>query len=83
MGPMVANLADDMSEIGLRMGVGFTLAGVGGVIGTPIDGALLTTEYHWWRAGVFSGVMALVGCMMYVAMVFFLRQKQVKIGPTP
>lgn len=27
MAPMIANLADDVSEIGLRMGIGFTLAG--------------------------------------------------------
>ncbi|KDR72268.1 hypothetical protein GALMADRAFT_253094 [Galerina marginata CBS 339.88] len=76
MGPMVANLADDVSEIGLRMGVGFTLAGLGGLIGTPIGGALLTTQYHWWRAAVFSGVMALAGCGMYTAMAIFLRQKR-------
>jgi len=70
--PFVTELADDFSEIGLRMGVGFTLSGrfsdfvlvnwykvsqaIGGLIGTPIDGALLTREYVWWRAGIFSGV---------------------------
>ncbi|KAF8957730.1 MFS general substrate transporter [Flammula alnicola] len=75
MAPMVANLADDISEIGLRMGIGFTLAGVGGLIGTPIEGALLTSQYHWWRAGVFSGIMALTGCACYSGMVFFLHQK--------
>ncbi len=26
------------------------------VIGTPISGALLTTDYIWWRPAVFSGV---------------------------
>lgn len=31
MGPMVANLADDFSEIGLRMGLSFTLAGISSV----------------------------------------------------
>ncbi|KAF8884281.1 major facilitator superfamily domain-containing protein [Gymnopilus junonius] len=76
MAPMVANLADDFSEIGLRMGIGFMLAGVGGLIGTPIEGALLTSNYHWWRAEVFTGVMALTGCACYSAMVFFLHQKQ-------
>ncbi|KAF9557283.1 MFS general substrate transporter [Agrocybe pediades] len=56
MAPMVATLADDFSEIGLRMGIGFTLAGVGGLIGTPIDGALLAQSYHWARPAAFSGV---------------------------
>ncbi|KIJ54706.1 hypothetical protein M422DRAFT_24608 [Sphaerobolus stellatus SS14] len=57
--PFIANLADDMSEIGLRIGIGLTLSGVGGLIGTPIDGALLTSKYIWWKAGLFSGVSLL------------------------
>ncbi|PPQ78770.1 hypothetical protein CVT25_010643 [Psilocybe cyanescens] len=76
MAPMVANLADDFSEIGLRMGIGFTLAGFGGLVGTPIEGALLTSSYIWWKATVFSGVMATTGCVMYIGMVIFLRQKK-------
>ena len=75
MAPMVANLADHFSEIGLRMGIGFMLAGgiyfistdsnilipclcpgIGGLIGTPIEGAILTSRYEWWRAEVFTGV---------------------------
>ncbi|KAH9475572.1 Aspyridones efflux protein apdF [Psilocybe cubensis] len=76
MAPMVANLADDFSEIGLRMGIGFTLAGFGGLVGTPIEGALLTSRYIWWRPTVFSGVMATTGCIMYIGMVLFLKQKK-------
>ncbi|PPQ79446.1 hypothetical protein CVT26_007719, partial [Gymnopilus dilepis] len=69
MAPMVAGLADDFSEIGMRMGISFTMAGVGGLIGTPIDGALLTDNFIWWRPAVFSGVCGLVGCSLYIAMV--------------
>ena len=50
-------------------------AGVGGLIGTPIDGALLTDNFIWWRPAVFSGVCGLVGCSLYIAMVYFMRQK--------
>ncbi|PPQ80949.1 hypothetical protein CVT25_014706 [Psilocybe cyanescens] len=76
MAPMIANLADDVSEIGLRMGIGFTLAGFGSLIGAPIEGALLTSSFIWWRASVFSGVMAAMGCIMYIGMVIFLRKKK-------
>ncbi|PPR01029.1 hypothetical protein CVT26_015630 [Gymnopilus dilepis] len=75
MAPMVANLADHFSEIGLRMGIGFMLAGIGGLIGTPIEGAILTSRYEWWRAEVFTGIMALTGCVCYSGMLFFLRKK--------
>ncbi|KDR84660.1 hypothetical protein GALMADRAFT_151450 [Galerina marginata CBS 339.88] len=75
MAPMVAGLADDFSEIGMRMGISFTMAGVGGLVGTPIDGALLTSEFHWWKPAVFSGVMGMVGCSLYIGMAYFMRQK--------
>lgn len=26
------------------------------IVGSPIAGALLTRDYHWWRPAVFSGV---------------------------
>ncbi|KAH9478949.1 Aspyridones efflux protein apdF [Psilocybe cubensis] len=95
MAPMIANLADDVSEIGLRMGISFTVAGkyhdnlfaffrnfypsssgFGGLIGAPIQGALLTSSFIWWRASVFSGIVALLGCIMYIAMVVMIRRKK-------
>ncbi|KAF4618317.1 hypothetical protein D9613_011702 [Agrocybe pediades] len=82
MAPMVATLADDFSEIGLRMGIGFTLAGVGGLIGTPIDGALLAQSYHWARPAAFSGSMAAVGCAFYCGMVYFIRVKHKNVEAT-
>ncbi|KAJ6521130.1 major facilitator superfamily domain-containing protein [Mycena capillaripes] len=57
MAPLVAILTDDLSELGLRLGVSFAIEGIGGLVGTPaINGVLLTSEFVWWRPAVFSGV---------------------------
>ncbi|KAG1774219.1 major facilitator superfamily domain-containing protein, partial [Suillus placidus] len=48
--PLVATLTPDLSELGARMGICFFISG------TPISGALLTSNYTWWIPAVFSGV---------------------------
>ena len=54
--PMAVELVDDISELGLRMGFCFLWAGFGSLIGGPVNGALLTSKFIWWRPAVFSGV---------------------------
>ncbi|KAJ7613507.1 MFS general substrate transporter [Roridomyces roridus] len=61
MPPLVAVLTPDLTELGLRMGVSFAFEGIGGLVGPPINGALLTSEFHWWRPALFSGIMGLFG----------------------
>ncbi|KAI8975830.1 major facilitator superfamily domain-containing protein [Trametes punicea] len=56
LAPLLTHLTDDMSEHGARMGIAFALAGFGTLTGPPIDGALLTGNYIWWRPSLFSGV---------------------------
>ncbi|KAI0088987.1 major facilitator superfamily domain-containing protein [Irpex rosettiformis] len=56
LAPAAAILADDVSEIGIRMGISFAILAVGALIGSPICGALLTHRYIWWRATLFSSV---------------------------
>ncbi|KAJ7108156.1 major facilitator superfamily domain-containing protein, partial [Mycena epipterygia] len=56
MPPLVAFLTEDLTELGLRMGVSFAIEGIGGLIGPPINGALLTANFLWWRPALFSGV---------------------------
>ncbi|KAJ7164233.1 major facilitator superfamily domain-containing protein [Mycena filopes] len=75
MAPLIAILTDDMGEVGLRMGICFGFVGIGGLVGPPINGALLTSNYIWWRPALFSGVMAFVGFAFFVAMVLALRRK--------
>ncbi|KAG6910729.1 hypothetical protein DXG01_008260 [Tephrocybe rancida] len=61
LSPMIASLAKTDAEIGARIGLCFTFTGVGGLIGTPIAGALLSSSFIWWRPLVFSGVCMLAG----------------------
>ncbi|CDO74353.1 hypothetical protein BN946_scf184582.g2 [Trametes cinnabarina] len=57
--PLLGTLCTDMSELGLRMGLAFSLVGTSMLVGTPVFGALLDTrgggERVWWRAVVFAG----------------------------
>ncbi|KAJ7046295.1 major facilitator superfamily domain-containing protein, partial [Mycena alexandri] len=64
MPPLVAILTKDLTELGLRMGVSFALEGIGGLIGPPINGALLTANFLWWRPALFSGVSLDVACSL-------------------
>jgi len=63
LGPMLSSLSKDVTEIGARMGIAFSISGFGALIGAPINGALVTTKsgYVWWRPIVFSGTMCLAG----------------------
>ncbi|RPD55506.1 MFS general substrate transporter [Lentinus tigrinus ALCF2SS1-7] len=60
--PMLGLLSPDLSELGLRMGLAFSLVGISMLVGTPIFGALLGTggsaggPLVWWKALVFAGV---------------------------
>jgi len=75
MGPLMVVLTEDISELGIRMGIAFAFSGVGSLIGTPISGALLTSNYIWWRPAVFSGVMALAGSSCFIAMRIILYRR--------
>ncbi|KAJ7664591.1 MFS general substrate transporter [Mycena polygramma] len=79
MAPLLAVLTDDMGELGLRMGLSFAMVGVGGLIGPPINGALLTAEFHWWRPTLFSGVMAFTGFGFFLATLVVVRRKALTI----
>lgn len=61
LGPMLASLAKTDSEIGARVGLCFTFTGLGGLIGTPIAGALLSSSFIWWRPITFSGLCVFSG----------------------
>ncbi|KAJ7074834.1 major facilitator superfamily domain-containing protein [Mycena belliarum] len=75
MPPLVAVLTDDLGELGLRMGVSFAFEGIGGLVGPPINGALLTAHFAWWRPALFSGVMGLVGFAFFLACAMIVRRK--------
>ncbi|TFK45004.1 major facilitator superfamily domain-containing protein [Crucibulum laeve] len=69
-------LADDIDEVGVRIGVAFAFAGFGDLIGTPITGALLTRDYIWWRGTLFNGIVAILGGSCYVVMLIILHRRR-------
>ncbi|TFK28346.1 MFS general substrate transporter [Coprinopsis marcescibilis] len=58
--PLVAVLTANPSELGARMGIAYTFSGI--VYCPPINGALLTRDYIWWRPATFSGVRRNLPC---------------------
>ncbi|KAJ7610716.1 MFS general substrate transporter [Mycena polygramma] len=73
--PLLAVLKEDIGELGLRMGVAFALMGLGGLIGPPINGALLTGHFVWWRPALFSGLMAAFGFACFVVTFLAVRRR--------
>ncbi|CAK5274378.1 unnamed protein product [Mycena citricolor] len=76
VGPLFASLTDDMSELGARLGLCTSLSGLGILIGPPLDGMLLTDKFYWWRPALFSGIMAAVGCALFLLMFVLHRKKR-------
>ncbi|KAG2358188.1 major facilitator superfamily domain-containing protein [Suillus spraguei] len=61
--PLVSYLTPEMSDIGARTGILFATSGN---LGAPICGAILTSDYIWWKPAVFAGVSG-----SYEAVFFF------------
>ncbi|KAJ3569472.1 hypothetical protein NP233_g5027 [Leucocoprinus birnbaumii] len=68
MAALTSLLTDNEAELGLRLGIAFAVSGLGELTGPPITGALLTSDYLWWRPAIFGGVLVLAaaGCFMTV-----------------
>ncbi|OAX37105.1 MFS general substrate transporter [Rhizopogon vinicolor AM-OR11-026] len=79
--PVLAVLSPDPSDLGTRMGISYAFMVVSGLLiqrvqlGPPISGALLTTDYIWWRGAIFNGIMAAIGCSCFIAMQVVLRRR--------
>jgi len=78
LAPMFAGLSPTLNEMGVRMGVGFGIAGLGGLIGSPISGALLGPQYIWWKGSVFSGIFVFAGlcCLVSMQLRLLARKRQ-------
>ncbi|TFK38657.1 MFS general substrate transporter [Crucibulum laeve] len=74
MAPLIAILTEDVTELGVRMGISFAFCGVGALIGPPINGALLTGQFIWWKPALFSGMFALLGFLCFVGMLLILHR---------
>ncbi|KAF8351994.1 major facilitator superfamily domain-containing protein [Amanita rubescens] len=74
--PTLAVQAKKDSEIGERIGICFALAAIGGLIGNPIAGALLTSSYTWWKPIIFAGVTVGLGSTCFFgARLFLVKEK--------
>ncbi|KAF8702196.1 hypothetical protein AX14_014483 [Amanita brunnescens Koide BX004] len=76
VGPMLTVLAKSDSEIGQRMGICYSFAAFGGLIGNPIAGALLASSYTWWKPIVFSGLVVGLGSICFVCARFLLAKEK-------
>ena len=75
---VVALLSPDLSLVGTRMGMSFTFAGFGFLIGNPIAGAILNIPRGEFRgAQAFSAATTLAGAAAFV-LVRVLLEKQLK-----
>ncbi|KAI0728962.1 major facilitator superfamily domain-containing protein [Fomitopsis betulina] len=59
--PTAARFAEDLHEIGLRIGIAFFIGSFGLLTGTPIAGALYDSGGQWYRPIVFSAVVMVAG----------------------
>ncbi|KAH7889302.1 major facilitator superfamily domain-containing protein [Phlebopus sp. FC_14] len=50
MAPLIAVLTTNHAELGARMGISMAIGG------SPVAGALLTSQYRWWIPALFCGV---------------------------
>ncbi|KAH9474434.1 MFS transporter asaE [Psilocybe cubensis] len=76
LAPMIGTTADNDSEIGARLGICFTFTGFGGLVGTPIAGALLSTSFIWWRPTIYSGVAVLSGSICFFTSRWLLARRR-------
>jgi len=76
LGPLVAFLTLDTSELGARLGFVYAFSGLGCLIGPPIHGALLSRDFIWWKPAVISGIFTLVGTICFGATLFFVKERK-------
>lgn len=76
MAPLISYLTPEISDIGARMGISFTISGIGSLIGAPICGAVLTSHYIWWKPAVLAGSVATGGSILFASMQFILKSRR-------
>jgi len=72
---LLAEISNNVGEVGLRMGLWFSSACLAALFGQPISGALLTDKYVWAHGTIFAGVCLLAGgVIMLVSRYLFIRK---------
>ncbi|KAG0648409.1 Aspyridones efflux apdF [Hyphodiscus hymeniophilus] len=66
--PSLGSLTSDLSKMGVRMGMIFSLLGFAILIGNPLAGALITTDHgKYLSAQMFAGTSMIAGVALLVA----------------
>ncbi|KAL8794102.1 MAG: hypothetical protein Q9195_003287 [Heterodermia aff. obscurata] len=79
----IANLTDDMSEYGTRMGMGYTIASIGALVGNPIGGAAQRPRGTTTTGSIqqeFQGAWLFAGAGMLAAVASMLVMGHLKSG---
>jgi predicted MFS family arabinose efflux permease len=72
---VLTSLTDDPKKMGVRSGMGFTVAGMAVLIGPPIAGALVER-----LDGDYMGLQLFGGCMLALAAAFQIAARVAKVG---
>jgi len=63
----ILSLSNDLNKVGTRLGMSFSMAGIGILIGSPVGGALLNLDTgHFIRAQLFCAVVITISCACIV-----------------
>ncbi|KAJ7629386.1 major facilitator superfamily domain-containing protein [Mycena polygramma] len=71
---LLADLSNDRSEIGLRMGLWFTFTAAAALAGQPLSGTLILGNFRWSTAFA-GGTVFVGGCLAILSRFFFLRKR--------
>ncbi|KAJ7471822.1 major facilitator superfamily domain-containing protein [Mycena latifolia] len=76
---LLAELSADRSEVGLRMGVWFSVNALTALAGQPLSGALIRGDFRW--STVFAGACLFVGgCVLVLSRVLWGRGRRVGVA---
>jgi len=62
--PAVASISKGDQDGGKRMGLALVPVGISSLVGTPISGAILGSDYDWWKGTVFASMTMLGGAVL-------------------
>ncbi|RYP58738.1 hypothetical protein DL769_008825 [Monosporascus sp. CRB-8-3] len=57
----------DARNVGTYMGMGMAIAGIGGLVGPPVNGAIVNAYGRFYQVSMFSGTLCLVGGLIAIA----------------
>ncbi|KAG1878465.1 major facilitator superfamily domain-containing protein [Suillus tomentosus] len=79
--PLMTVLTPDLSELGARIGICFTFTAFGTLVSGPISGDFLGSQYKWWIASLFSGLISLMGSLIFVVMRLIIYRRGINGSP--